>query len=356
MSGQKEQETVKAFVNIIASQPVTFHDDFQELPEKTLKKVPVLHQVRVPLGSIVPTTPNEHHPHATYVHPARSSPASRAQKGGIIRYVRVSNHNDISPLSANPRLAPTALQITFKSLKPPFSITIPVSPADAISALKTQIAAQPHAPPAAAQRLLLKGKALADAKLLKEYNVQDGDTINLMVKPGVEWDPTAETKEDQPSSLLLSGVPLPKTASLSPGAPPDKERKRGHTRIPSVVLSPTPSSPLEKPQDIQLVDGDGCTISADISNESSSAPPSTYQTAVSQPEYWQKLLAFLRFVKPCCCMSSELTSVCSRSEFPSRGDAENAFEDYLAASKGVLTASEIAKIRDSVGITGMAGT
>jgi UV excision repair protein RAD23 len=34
----------------------------------------------------------------------------------------------------------------------------------------------------------------------------------------------------------------------------------------------------------------------------------------------------------------------------------NAFEDYLAASKGVLTASEIAKIRDSVGFTGMAGT
>ena len=42
MSGQNEHDTVKAFVNILASQPVTFHDDFQELPEKTLKKVPVL--------------------------------------------------------------------------------------------------------------------------------------------------------------------------------------------------------------------------------------------------------------------------------------------------------------------------
>ena len=45
-----------------------------------------------------------------------------------------------------------------------------------------------------------------------------------------------------------------------------------------------------------------------------------------------------------------------RSEFPNRGDASIAFEDYLAASKGVLTASEIAKIRDFVGIIGMAGT
>lgn len=43
MSGQAEHAFVKSFVNILASQPVTFDDDFQEQPEKTLKKVPVLH-------------------------------------------------------------------------------------------------------------------------------------------------------------------------------------------------------------------------------------------------------------------------------------------------------------------------
>jgi hypothetical protein len=42
MSGQTEPEFIKAFVNILASQPVTFHDDFQEQPEKTLKIVPVV--------------------------------------------------------------------------------------------------------------------------------------------------------------------------------------------------------------------------------------------------------------------------------------------------------------------------
>ena len=36
--------------------------------------------------------------------------------------------------------------------------------------MKTQFAAEPSAPPADAQRLLFKGKALADGKLLKEYN------------------------------------------------------------------------------------------------------------------------------------------------------------------------------------------
>jgi len=192
------------------------------------------------------------------------------------------------------QLAPAALQITFKSLKPPFSTTIPVSPADSISTIKDQIAAQPRAPPADAQRLLLKGKALADAKLLKEYSVQDGDTINLMVKPGVEWDPAKPQGQQSSSALRLSVAPPPATASLSPPGPPP-EKRRGHGRIPSVVLSPTPSSPLEKPQDIQLVDEDGFTLSTDMAPEPTTPRQSTYRTAVSQPEYWEKLLAFLRF-------------------------------------------------------------
>jgi len=153
-----------------------------------------------------------------------------------------------------------------------------------------------------------------------------------MVKPGVEWDPAKS--QESPPALLLSVAPPPETSSLTSAAP---EKKRGHTRIPSVVLSPTPSSPLEKPQDIQLVDGDGLTLSTDMPTEPT-IPQSTYRTIVSQPEYWEKLLAFLR------------------SELPNRGDASVAFEDYLAASKAVLTASEIAKIRDFVGVIGMAGT
>ncbi|KAI0251175.1 hypothetical protein BJV78DRAFT_1126828 [Lactifluus subvellereus] len=288
MSDQAERAFVKAFVNILASQPVTFDNDFQEQPANTLKRVPVL-QVEVP------------------------------------RPPELKREDAVSSV-------PGTLQVTFKSLKPPFSITIPVSPTDSISSIKSQIAAEPRAPPADAQRLLLKGKALADAKLLKEYSVQGGDTINLMVKPGVDWDPT---KAPEPPAQLFSPTPV-ETASLTP-TPPAK--RRGHSRIPSVVLSPspTPSSPLEKPQDIQLVDADGFTLSAEMPIEPA-IPQSTYRTTVSQPEYWEKLLAFLR------------------NELPNRGDASIAFEDYLAASKGVLTASEIAKIRDRVGVMGMAGT
>lgn len=47
---------------------------------------------------------------------------------------------------------------------------------------------------------------------------------------------------------------------------------------------------------------------------------------------------------------------CYSEEFATRSDASTAFEEFLNASKGQLTASEIAKIRDRVGVVGMAGT
>jgi len=45
-----------------------------------------------------------------------------------------------------------------------------------------------------------------------------------------------------------------------------------------------------------------------------------------------------------------------RDEFATEADALRAWEDFLRASKASLTASEIARIRDRVGIMGMAGT
>ncbi|KAA1472481.1 hypothetical protein DENSPDRAFT_838763 [Dentipellis sp. KUC8613] len=279
MADQAELAFVRNFTNTLASQPVTFDNDFQQPPNNTLKRVPVL-QIHVP-------TPPER------------------------------------KIAETPPIE--TVQVTFKSSKPPFSISIPVSLADSISTIKTQLAAQPHAPPADAQRLLLKGKALADTKLLKEYSVKEGDTVNLMVKPGFEWDPTKETP-----------APSEPSASLSPNASAGK--KRGHGRIPSVVLSPTPSSATEEVQDIPLVDESGITVAGEHSRSSSPIPQTTYRTTISQPEFWEKLHNFLS------------------SEFSSHDDAATAFDNFLNASKGLLTPNEIAKIRDHVGVVGMAGT
>lgn len=181
---------------------------------------------------------------------------------------------------------PGALGITIKSVKPAQSYTLSVQPTDTIGAIKAQLASEPGAPPADVQRLLLKGKALADGKLLKEYDVKDGDTVNLMVKPGFQWDPSATTatppaeKEQKETQITL--VPEPQGG-----------RRHGHGRIPSVVLSPSPSlSPLsdEKLADIPLI--------LDTSNMPSSpetAPPDTsYHQKISNPEFWEHLYAFLR--------------------------------------------------------------
>ena len=63
----------------------------------------------------------------------------------------------------------------------------------------------------------------------------------------------------------------------------------------------------------------------------------TYHATVSKPEFWQGLLAY------------------TKSQFPEERDAVQAFEDFLRASKATLSASEIAKIRDIAGVTGMSG-
>lgn len=245
----------------------------------------------------------------------------------------------------------TSVNITFKSSKPPQSFTLSVQCDDPVSAIKFQLASQPRAPPADAQRLLLKGKALADNKLLREYNVKDGDTINLMVKPGFDWDPTKTAfpvlsepdRRPSPEPGMSSSISLPK---LTTGF--------RHTRTPSIVLSPSPSvaslEPESKPQDINLT-LDTSTIPTGLL---SPVTRSSFQATISESEFWGRLLSFLRCV--CMPLIAQYTNEPNRSEFTNENDALVAFEDFLRASKGAMTASEIARIRDCVGVVGMAGT
>lgn len=46
----------------------------------------------------------------------------------------------------------------------------------------------------------------------------------------------------------------------------------------------------------------------------------------------------------------------NRTQFSNDTDTAAAWEDFFCASKGSLSVSEIAKIRDKVGVIGMAGT
>ncbi|KAI0355850.1 ubiquitin-domain-containing protein [Trametes cingulata] len=296
MAEQAELAFVKSFVNTLSSQPVVYGNDYQAAPENELRKVPVL-----PVD--VPPPPERH---------------------------------ETVPVPTG------SIRVTFKSTKPVQAYTLDVQPTDTIAQIKAQLASVPGAPPADAQRLLLKGKALADGKLLREYAVKDGDTVNLMVKPGFDWDPSkvpppapAPSTSDAPASSSTSSARESEPITLLPS--PEPKTRSGHGRIPSVVLSPSPSltaSPGEKLVDIPLV-LDTSTIPASPSAVVGDTP---FHATISQPAFWEHLYSFLQ------------------SEFPNPSDAATAWEDFFCASKGNLSVSEIAKIRDAVGVIGMAGT
>ncbi|KAF8893202.1 hypothetical protein CPB84DRAFT_1837334 [Gymnopilus junonius] len=288
---QAEKAFARTFLNTLSTQPVVYGDDYQQPPEHSLKRVPVLP---------IPVPPP----------PARKP--------------RVE---EVASTSAS-------ISLVFKSLKPPASFTLSVQLTDTVSAIKAQLAAQPSTPPADAQRLLLKGKALADGKLLKEYNVKEGDTINLMLKPGFDWNPSATTKDTD--IKMSDSTPTPNPfggVKLDPNVKAGGEKKK-HQRIPSVVLSPSPSSesPGAVEKDIML------TLDAPVSPVGQTEKLSTYHETVADPLFWERLYAFLK------------------NEFKTDADVYTAFEDFLCAAKGSLTASEIARIRDHVGVIGMAGT
>jgi len=294
MAEQAELAFARTFLNTLSTQPVTYSNDYQQPLENSLKRVPIF-PIQLP------------------------PPPKRRQVE-----------------SSASGAAPSQITLTFKSLKPSASYTLTVSPTDTIATIKSQLSTtHATAPPSDSQRLLVKGKALADAKLLKEYNVQDGDTVNLMVKPGVNWDPTKpkEPEIKQPKPRLPAE---PMSGLTVAGEEGTAARKQRHSRTPSIVLSPSPS-----------VDVPGASQEKDIIlslDSTAELPPrvpvetlSTFHHTVAKPEFWQKLLAFLR------------------QEFTTESDALQAWEEFLRASKGSLTAHEIAKIRDHVGVTGMAG-
>ncbi|KAF7344366.1 Ubiquitin-like protein [Mycena sanguinolenta] len=308
MADQAEVAFLRVYLNTLTAQPIIYTNEYQQPPQNSLKKVPIL-QISVP-------TP-----------PRRSASTSGASTSGSA--------------------SSSGITLTFKSLKPPASYTLSdVDPADSILALKQRLESSPNGPPVAAQRLLLKGKALADAKLVKEYPISDGDTINLVLKPTPAPAPTPTTTD---TDITMTDAP----SNLTPGGPTDRPVKsaaeaaahpRRHTRIPSVVLSPAESpstSPGASTTDITLTTARDITLTLDADADHAGLPSeeiSTYHAKLAEPEFWKALLEFLN------------------SSFPSAPDAARAWEDFLRASKNTLTASEVARIRDTVGVSGMAGT
>jgi hypothetical protein len=192
----------------------------------------------------------------------------------------------------------------------------------------------------------LKGKALQDNKLVKDYDIPDGATITIMSKPGIPLtaEPTTEVLGLSPSPFSQADAP-----GGSPGTNPKHQRKLSD--IPAVVLSPAGSpgqtTPLLAGQSLPLPPNPSYSpthtqIPLDLNSfpiHSPSTPEQTPQHAVlASPEFWEGFYEFLQ------------------SQFSGKiEDANSAFEEFLLSAKNKLTPHEIARIRDRVGVIGMGG-
>lgn len=118
--------------------------------------------------------------------------------------------------------------------------------------------------------------------------------MNLMVKPGVNWDPS-KPKEKEEEKEILQPKPVAAAEERMSGLSVNAEgtgagRRTRHSRAPSIVLSPSPSTeapgaPPEK--DILL------TLDSSV-DATTTTVETTYHTTVAKPEFWEKLLEFVR--------------------------------------------------------------
>lgn len=216
------------------------------------------------------------------------------------------------------------ISITVKSLKPSLTFPVKAHITDSVADLKQLVSSSTSsAPPASAQRLLLKGKALADAKLLKEYDLQDGATVHVMLKPGWEKERAQQIPGGDPTPTK-EGTSIPVEPKPTPGSVPaltisDADPATDNTTS-ATTLPPRP------------------VTAADISNPplgpgpvNTSAP---FHATLAKPEFWEKVHGLCR------------------QEFEDERDADGCWKAFLDGIKGRLSAGEIAKIIDVVGVTG----
>lgn len=111
--------------------------------------------------------------------------------------------------------------------------------------------------------------------------------MSLMVRPGINWDPSKPKEEE-----ILQPKPIPAVSGLSANIQEISfEQRVRHSRTPSIVLSPSPSS-----------DVPGATLEKDILLTLDPEAPASietltgYHTTVANPEFWVKLATFFRCV------------------------------------------------------------
>ncbi|KAJ7275589.1 hypothetical protein C8J57DRAFT_1504899 [Mycena rebaudengoi] len=206
-------------------------------------------------------------------------------------------------------------------------LQIPLLPPRPQRCVKKQRAHVPRRATRRHPRLLLKGKALADNRLVREYSVKDGDTVNLLVKPSTTT--TTEMARSRVSRLTSQSEPQ-RGRACREGPPAHPQRgpqpvaslisKFYFADLPSSSSSSSPSTGLR--QNITMHD-----ISLTLDN----ATPARAE---------QELSAYHAGIT-----TSPVLARFARDLPPPRRRAARV-KEFLRTAKGTLTASKIARARD----------
>lgn len=153
--------------------------------------------------------------------------------------------------------------------------------------------------PVESQRLLLKGKALTDSKLLKEYDeFKEGATVTLVIKAGA----------------VAASAAAP---SASSGTPP----------TPALTVTEDTASTPRAVRDTDMA-------VPPIGPGPSTASSNDVHTALTSTSFWEKIRA-----------------VC-REQLPKGEQGDEVTLAFLHGVASRLSAGEIAKVQDALGIDG----
>lgn len=235
------------------------------------------------------------------------------------------------------------IKITIKSLKPPLSFSLACSPSSTISELKELLCqSDSSAPPVDSQRLVYKGKALADNKLLKEYeSIQTGETIHLMIKPNSAI--SNMSSSERPSSVIVEPGTPASEKTLS-GVESSLNRKESQSRltmkIPKITMETEGAESIEAPFISRSRSGSVHTNPMYSPHLSISE---SFKSVITSDSFWIASREFLE--------TQFATAVGGLGE----ANARQLWEHWFNSSKEWLSPSEIARIREATGISGMAG-
>lgn len=253
----------------------------------------------------------------------------------------------ITSESATGKLEP--IKITIKSLKPALSFSLACSPSSTIGELKQLLCqSDSSAPPVESQRLVYKGKALVDSKLLQEYeSIQTGETIHLIIKPKAGVSSLASS--ERPSSVIVEpGTPvlekdqeIPSFSDEKPGSKLKNEVNESKLamKIPKITMDSGADS-IETPFISRSRSG---SIHTNPMYSPHLGISESFKTIVTSDNFWIKTREFLE---------SQFSSPVGG---PGENNARQLWEHWFNSSKEWLSPSEIARIREATGISGMAG-